>query len=73
MQVWDWWSFAAEISDAMAIPAEKELILQEIAEAISGDDPDLGGVRALYARADLAVPERVVAYPYGPREISAIY
>lgn len=57
----------------MAVPAEKELILREIAEAISGEDPYLGGVRALYARADLAVPERVVGYPYGPREICAIY
>ena len=72
-QVWDWWSFATDVSDAKAVPAEKGLILREIAEAISGEDPDLGGVRALYARADLAVPERVVAYPYGPREICAIY
>ena len=73
VQVWDWWSFATGISDAMAIPMEKTLILNEITETISGENPDLGGIRALYGRADLAVPERVVAYPDGAREICPVY
>lgn len=72
LQVWDYWSFSVEISDANAIPAEREPLLEEIAQATSGEAPDLARVRALYARADLTVPQQVVGYPYGPRVLDAV-
>lgn len=72
LQPWDHWSFSVEVSDAGAIPAEREALLEQIAEATSGPAPDLGRVRALYERSDLKVPERVVSYPYGPRELCPV-
>lgn len=72
VQVWDWWSFADDISNEMAIPAERRPLLDEIAAATSSEAPVLSELRRLFARADLKVPEQVVAYPHGTREICAV-